>query len=157
MSTHLWSKASSAVCKMVSSWRGSCFLLLFVSWFQLISHQSFSLWLHLVIRDELWWKLGLSQLLFLSLFILPPSLWQRWITNVEIRSFPSSRSFLERTSPIFDGLRQQFLQYVLPNTITKNLSHKKWGDAIRLWRAECQVDQKRKHPLHYLWKYKVMQ
>ena len=37
-------------------------------------------------------KTGLSQLVFLSLFILLPSLWQRWITNIVISSLHPSLS-----------------------------------------------------------------
>lgn len=70
------------------------------------------------------------------------------VDNQHCNQFPSSRSFLESTSLLFDGLKQQFLQYVLLNTITKNLSHKKWGDAIRLWRAV--VRQTKRESTHYI-------
>lgn len=81
------------------------FLRLLVSWFQVIAHQMISLWLHLGIRAC---PTGLSQLPFCSLLIPLPPLWQRWVTDDEIRWLPSSRSFFENVSLLFHRLRWWF-------------------------------------------------
>lgn len=81
------------------------FLRLLVSWFQVIAHQMISLWLHLGIRAC---PTGLSQLPFCSLLIPLPPLWQRWVTDDEIRWLPSSRSFFENVSLLFHRLRRRF-------------------------------------------------
>lgn len=56
-------------------------------------------------HDEYW---DCYSLLSLSILILLLLRWQRLTTNVEIRLFPSSRSFFENASLISGGLRQQF-------------------------------------------------